>query len=184
MVESAGLRPVTSPIALDHHVGERPGLGDEHAGIRRLKLELEPDLAAGRLLGALLQQRLQRLQRVIVVEADVEARPRLAGNEVDGLVADIDRGEFEIRRLEAGAALVERLAPAARRSASPGRGSDCRRAPDRRHGPACRCTIRRAVERAAPADLDGVAELVRRCSARRGCSDRTSRPARPPIAAA
>ena len=99
------------------------------------------------------------LLRVAVVEADVETRARFAGNEIDRRVADVDGGEFQIRGLEMRAALVERLAhqrvdqrdDAAHRifravgigdmALAPGDGED-------------------AVERAAPPDLDGVAELA------------------------
>ena len=93
----------------------------------------------------------------MIVEADIEARARLARNEIDDRIADVDRGEFEVRRTEPRAALVER-----RRH---------QRA-HQRHQPAHRIVgalrigdvallagdDQRAVERAAPADLDGVAE--------------------------
>ena len=158
VVESSGLRPVTSAIALRNQIGERPRLGDEHAGIRRLPFERELDLAAGRLGGALLDQRLQRIRACAVVEADVEARPRLAGNEVDGLVADVDRGEFQMRRLEiasvpsssgsACSAAISVDQPADRIVGALRIGDMALLAGD----------DQRAVERAAPADLDGVAE--------------------------
>ena len=92
-----------------HQFGERAGLGDEHAGVRRLPLQRKFYFAAGRLGRALLDQFLQRVERVLVVEANVETRARLAGNEIDGLVADIDRGEFQMRGRELRAAGVERL---------------------------------------------------------------------------
>ena len=112
--------------------------------------------AGGGVLRAPLDQRLQRGRAVAVVVADVEPRARLAGNEVDGLVADIDRGEFQVRGIEVLAALVERRLQ---------RG-------DQRDQPADRIVgaigigdvaltaqhHERAVERAAAAGLDGVAD--------------------------
>ena len=97
------------------------------------------------------------IERVNVVEADVELRARLAGNEIDGLVADIDRSEFQVRRRKLRVAGIERLGLQRR---------------DQRHQPADRIDRalrigdmallaghdQMAVERAAPADLDGVAE--------------------------
>src|SRR5690349_8468840 len=96
------LRPAAGHILnrLRDQLGEWTGLGDEDAGIRRLPLEREGNIAAGRFRRALLDQRLQRVERMAIVEADVEACPRLAGNEVDGLVADVDRREFEMRGRE------------------------------------------------------------------------------------
>ena len=44
-----------------------------------------------------------------VVVADVEFGAGLAGDDVTGAVADIDRGEFEIGGLKLGAAVIERL---------------------------------------------------------------------------
>ena len=100
------------------------------------------DLAAGRLRRAPLDQRFSESWRVVVVEADVEARPRFAGNEVDGLVADIDRGEFQVRRLEMRAAVVERLGHAARAiSVDEAAHRIVGALADRRRGPACRSTI-------------------------------------------
>ena len=64
--------------------------------------------AGGRGLRAALDQRLERDGAVTIVIADVETRPRLARNQIDGFVADIDRGEFEMRRIEMGAAFIER----------------------------------------------------------------------------
>ena len=46
---------------------------------------------------------------MVIVEADIEARARLGRDEIDGGVADIDRSEFEIRRIEVRGAAVERL---------------------------------------------------------------------------
>ena len=115
-------------------IGERSGLGDEDVGVRRLPVEGIMDAARGGSLRAAFDQRLERGLAVVVVVADVEARARLAGNEIDGRIADIDRGEFEMRRMRI-ARCLGRAAPAALRSASPGRGSDCRRDRDRRRGP-------------------------------------------------
>src|SRR5580704_16801110 len=91
-------------------------------------------------------------------EADVEARSCLGGNEVDGLVADVDRSEFEVRRIEMAAALIEpqgheraheRDEPADRILGKLGIGDVALPAAD----------DQRAVERAASTDLDGVAEF-------------------------
>ena len=158
MVESSGLRPVTSATAFATSSVNGPGLVTNTPAFDGSHWNAKFDLAAGRFGGALLDQRFQRIQRVLVVEADVEARARLAGNEVDGLVADIDRGEFQMRGRELRAAGVERLGLQRR---------------DQRHQPADRIVgalrigdmalpaghDQVAVERAAAADLDGVAEL-------------------------
>ena len=94
-----------------------------------------------------------------IVEADVEFGARLAGDHVAGGVADIDRGEFEVRGLELRAAVVERLV--AERHDQP---RDIRH----RIGGALRIgdvalhavDIERAGLRAAAADLDAVAERL------------------------
>src|SRR5262249_60481167 len=96
---------------------------------------------------------------MVVVETDVEARARFAGNQVDGLVPDVDRGELEMGRRKLRAAVVKRFALQ--------RGN-------KRHQPADRivCALRignvalrsrheeMTVERAAPADLDRIPEGV------------------------
>src|SRR5260221_2954962 len=46
----------------------------------------------------------------MVVEADVEAGSRLRRDDVEGGVADVDAGQFEVRWLKGGGALVQRLA--------------------------------------------------------------------------
>src|SRR5262245_50988876 len=46
---------------------------------------------------------------MVVVKTDIETRPRLAGNQVDSLVADVDRSELQMRRSELRGALVKRL---------------------------------------------------------------------------
>src|ERR1019366_4226212 len=99
---------------LGHQRGERARLGDEYPGVRWLPLERVADLARRRQIsenfgGALLDQLFQRIQRVLVVEADVEARARLAGNEIDRLVVDVDRGEFQMRGREQRGTAIERL---------------------------------------------------------------------------
>ena len=77
-------------------IGEWPRLGHEHAGVRWFPLECEFGLSAGCLRRALFDQLFQRIERVVIVETDIEARACLAGNEIDCLVADIDRSELEM----------------------------------------------------------------------------------------
>ena len=108
MVESFGLRPVTSAIAATARSVNGPGLVTKHVGVRRLPVERVMHAAGRGGVGAALDQRLERGLAVAIVVADVEARARLAGNEIDGRIADIDRGEFEVRRSELRAAFVER----------------------------------------------------------------------------
>ena len=100
VVESAGARPVTSLIAADDEIDERPGLGHERVGVRGLPVDVPAHALARRVGRAPLDQRLERSLAVAIVEADVEARARLAGNEVDDGIADVDRGELEIRRVK------------------------------------------------------------------------------------
>ena len=109
-LDSSGLRPVTDAIASLTSVGEHAGLGDEHVGIRRLPFEAETDFVACGLFCARFDELLQALKRMAIIEADVETRMRFAGDEIDGLVADIDGDEFQIGRIEKVAAFVERLA--------------------------------------------------------------------------
>src|SRR5665647_74558 len=96
-VESSGLRPVTSSIAATARSVKGPGfvtntleLDGSHTIRARIQLP-------------------QGLLGVKIVEADVEFCPRLARDHVAGLVADIDRGEFQVGGLELGAAVIERL---------------------------------------------------------------------------
>jgi len=110
-------------------------------------------------LGALFDQFFERAERVGVVEANIEARPRFAGNEVDRLVADVDRDEFQMRRRKLRGPFIKRLALQRRYQ---------------RHQPADRIfrplrigdvalatgDDQLAVERTAPADLDGVAQFI------------------------
>src|SRR5581483_205473 len=58
---------------------------------------------------ARLDQLAQRLLRMQVVIADVEFRPRLARDHIGRGIADIDRGELQIGRLELRTAAIERL---------------------------------------------------------------------------
>src|ERR1700722_1165040 len=103
-------------------------------------------------LRAALDQRFERGLSVAVVVADVEARTRLSGNEIDGRIADIDRGEFQMRGIEMLAAFVERRL----------QRSDQRNEPADRivsavrigHMPLPAGHDQRAVERAAATGLD------------------------------
>src|SRR5262245_6657624 len=90
-------------------IGERARLGHKHTGVRRLPLKCKIDLSTSCLYGPLFDQLFQRVECMLVVETDIKTRACLAWNEIDGLVADIDRCEFEMRRRELRAALVERL---------------------------------------------------------------------------
>ena len=73
--------------------------------------------ARGRRRRRALDQGLERGLAVAIVETDVEARPRLAGNEVDHGVADVDRGEFEVR-CDRNARCHGRAAPPSARSSA------------------------------------------------------------------
>ncbi len=97
--------------------------------------------------------------RPLIVEADVEHRARRARNDVGGGIADIDGRDLQIGRRKALIAAIDRLGEQAPRAS---RGADarrCRRDADRRCGPGRR-DGEEAVEAAAPADLDHVAELL------------------------
>src|SRR5215510_13246666 len=134
-------------------------LCEEHVGVGRLPVDA-PAGASGRRGGAALDQGLQRITRMVIVEADVEARAHLGRDHVDGAIAHIDRSELEVGRVEMRAALVERLVHE--------RAHDAHDAADRVVG-----TVRigdmallavgreRAVERAAPPDLYDVAQRLR-----------------------
>ena len=122
VVESFGLTPGHFGDGRGGEIGERAGLGDEDVGVRRLPFERIMHAAGGGIARAVLDQRLQRGLAVTIVVADVETRARLAGNEIDGRIADIDRGEFEIRRRELLAAVVERRLQ---------RGDECNKTADR-----------------------------------------------------
>src|SRR5262249_49740217 len=115
------------------------------------------DTSGRRIGGALLDQHLERSLAVAIIEADVEARTRLARDEIDDGVADIDRGEFQVRSVELRAAVVERSRhqrvhqgdqPAYGVVGTFGIGDVALLTGDDEG----------AVERAAPADLDSVAD--------------------------
>src|SRR5580704_17495715 len=89
-------------------IGEWARLCDEDVGVRRQPVEGIKHAAGRGVAGALFEQCLERSLAVAVVVADVEAGARFAGNEIDGLIPDVDRGELEVRRRELRAAVVER----------------------------------------------------------------------------
>src|SRR6266850_641525 len=93
----------------DREVGEGAGFCHKHVGIGGLPHDPRADPVAGGLRQTPLDQCPQRILRVVIVEADVEFRARLPRDHIAGGVADIDRGEFEVRRLELRAAMIERL---------------------------------------------------------------------------
>ncbi len=156
-VESSGVRPVTSAMASTAIAVNGPGLVMNTSAFDGCHSNEKLTRLARRGFRALFDQRFQRTLAVAVVVADVETRTRLTRNEVDGLVADIHRRKFKMRRIEMIAAPVERLR---------------RQAADQPHQPRDRIVgavrighvtlpaahYQRAVERAAPAGLDGVAD--------------------------
>jgi hypothetical protein len=101
----------------------------------------------------------QRFLVVVIVEANVEFGACLPRDHIARLVADIDRGEFEVRGLKLRAAVIERLA-----------GERHDQAGDIRHriGGAMRIgdvaldaiDVQRPRQRAAAADLDAIAEFL------------------------
>src|SRR5712672_396487 len=93
----------------DREIGEGAGFGHEHVGVGGFPDDSRANPVAGGFGHALLDQRSQRVLCVVIVEADVEFGARLARDHIAGGVADIDRGEFEVRRLELRAAMIERL---------------------------------------------------------------------------
>ena len=113
-----GLAPGHLLDRADDEIDERAGLAREttsafdgsHSMCQRTR---SPAAACARCSTSAFSE----LWRVAIVEADVEARARLAGDQVDGGVADIDRGEFEIRRLEIVASRGRAAPPSARPSA-------------------------------------------------------------------
>ena len=87
---------------------ERPRLGEKGIA-RRLELDARGEVRAGQRDRRLLAQlRLQRVRRVPVVVAHVEARLGGCRDHVYGGVADVDAGHFEIGRREMRAAVIER----------------------------------------------------------------------------
>src|SRR5215475_8555620 len=90
-----------------HQLYERARLGHERVRIRRFPLDVPADAPGRRLASALLDQHPERSVAVMVVEADIEARSRVARDEIDDRIADVDRGELEIRGIELGAAVIE-----------------------------------------------------------------------------
>ena len=116
-------------------LAERARRGDERLGIARARSARTREPAAR---SARRSQCVEAVAGVAVVEADVEAGAGLAGDDVAGRVADVDRGHLQVRGLEPVGALVERrrdqVAPARR----PADGRRCRRAAGRRCGPAGR----------------------------------------------
>ena len=98
----------------------------------------------------------------MIVEADVEPGHRLGRDDIGRRVADADIGDFKVRRIEPVAAVIEQPGLERRQDGHQPRhrvvgpvrvGDMALRAPDGQPG----------VERAAPADLDGVAQPLRRC---------------------
>src|SRR6266700_3922321 len=87
LVDSCGCRPVTSVMAAVARSVNGPGLVTKTSA---------------------LDECLKRSLAVVVVVADVETRPRFAGNEINRRVADVDRSEFKMGRRKMLAALVER----------------------------------------------------------------------------
>src|SRR5437764_3384574 len=144
----------------DHQVEKRRRPGDEGIRIRGFPNDVPAHAGAGGFRRTLLDQGAQRYLAVAVVEPDVEPRPRLAGNEIDHRIADIDRGEFEIGGVEIGAALVKRRPHQ--------RAHQADQAP---HGIVGAFGIgdmalfagdyQRAVERTAPPDFDRIADRGR-----------------------
>src|SRR5581483_280548 len=137
-------------------IDKRSGLGQEHVGVRLLELEPPAHVVSCRLVAPRLDEPLERFLGVAVVETDVESRSRLARNQVDGAIAYVDRSELEVRRVEMLAAVVARLGderahqldqPADRIVGKMRGGNMSLRAGNDEH----------AIERATPADLDGVA---------------------------
>src|SRR5438445_12417711 len=61
-----------------HEIDERTRLGHERICVRRLPLDMPADMPRRRVGGALLDQHLERSLAVTIIEADIEARARLA----------------------------------------------------------------------------------------------------------
>jgi hypothetical protein len=136
-----------------------PTRPNSNTGVRGLPTEFESYLSACGFRGALFDQLFQRIERVLVVEADVKACAGFAGDQIDGLVADIDRREFKMRRCELCAALVKRLAlqRCDKRNEAANRIFGALRIGD---VPLFAADNQMAVERTATAHLDGIAHRL------------------------
>ena len=108
VVESFGVAPVTSLIAPETRSTKAPGSATNESAFDGSQSMCQRTLLARTFGRPPLDQHLERRLAVAIVEADVEARARLAGDEVDDRVSDVDGGEFEVRRVEMRAAMVER----------------------------------------------------------------------------
>ena len=157
LVESSGLRPVTSSIALTARSVKAPGFVTN-----TLELEYSHTMRARmRLPQAFASRSSTSARSVSWVWLSLKRMLNFArawpGITLLGGVADIDGGEFEIGSLELGAAVIERLV---------GERHDQPRNIRHRIGRAMRIgdmalhavDIQRAGLRAAAADLDAVAE--------------------------
>src|SRR5947209_12165266 len=154
-----GLSPRDLLDRRHHQLGESSGLGDEHAGIGRLPHDAGANPVAGSLRHPRLDQTLQGLVAVTVVEADVEFRARLRRDHIGRGIADIDRGEFEVGGLKVRAAVVKLLL-AQRYDKRRDIRHRIRRAMRISHMALHAVDDQRARQRAAPPDLDAVAELL------------------------
>src|SRR6185437_3718721 len=105
-VESDGVRPVTSRTAAATRSVNGPGLVRKATALvgSRASVARSPSSAAAsrRNFGG------ERFGGPEIVETDVELEPRLARNDVEGRIADVDRDHFEIRGLEIRISFVER----------------------------------------------------------------------------
>src|SRR6202012_2663011 len=94
LVLSSGLRPVTCSMAATARSVNAPGLVTntlEFDGSHTIRARIR---LPGAFPQTFLDQLAQRFMIMVVVEADVEFRPRLARDHIAGGIADIDGGEF------------------------------------------------------------------------------------------
>ena len=77
-------------------IEKRARLDHERIGVRRLPFDVPADAPGGCIGGALFDQDFEGGLAVTIIEADVEPGTRLAGDEIDNRVADVDRGEFQV----------------------------------------------------------------------------------------
>src|SRR5271170_5680143 len=135
-------------------IGEPPRPGQEGHRVGRVESQRRARAHRGDPPGNLCTKRFGRPE---IVEADVEGESDLARNDVRRRVADIDAGDFEVRRLEVSVALVERRRDERRQQ---GRQRPDRILRDPRIGDMALAAADRepAVKRAAPAVFDRVAE--------------------------